>query len=92
MVQTTVDNGLPRHYLPDLNKMEHEYTDIFRTSFSCGPPAETPPLRIELVPEAKPVRVLLLHYSQEQRDLLFDMVQNLVSCGMVYPNPSSPWA
>lgn len=92
MIDNAVENGFPSAHVSALKKLVSDHTDIFRTSFSSGPPADIPPLKIDLVPEAKPVRVRLRNYSQEQRDFLSETVKNLVSCGMAYPNPSSPWA
>lgn len=42
---------------------------IFRTSFSSKP-ARVYPLRIELTPDARPVRVKLRNYSADQRAFL----------------------
>ena len=66
--------------------------DIFRTSFSAGPPAKLPPLEIELTSDAKPVKVLLRNYSQEQKEFMRDFASDLVSNGLAYPNPTSKWA
>lgn len=92
MVQTTIDSGFPNDKLPELRKNISDHTDIFRVSFSSGPPAQVPLLKIDLAPNATPVRVRLRNYSQEQRNFMPKMVSNLVKCSMVYLNPTSPWA
>ena len=66
--------------------------DTFRTSFSAGPPAKLPPLKIELTPDAKPVKVRLRKYSQEQKEFMRELVNDLVAHGMAYANPTSKWA
>lgn len=92
MKNTASDNGLP----PEHNKMLEEVvgTNIenFRTSFSEGPPARIKPLRIELTPHARQVKVRLRNYSQEQRDFLKDFVVKPICSGIAYSNPTSPWA
>ena len=92
MVQKSVDNGFPMEKLSTLTRLVNDHIDIFRVSFSSGPPAKFPPLKIDLQPDAKPVRVRLRNYSQAQRDFLSKCVANLVKHNMAYSNPSSPWA
>lgn len=65
---------------------------IFRTSFSSGPLAHLPPLKIELTPDAKPVKVRLRNYSQEQRDFLDQFVKDFVRHGLTNPNSTYTWA
>lgn len=92
MVQTAVDNGFPDDNVPQLKKIVNDHMDIFRTSFSSGPPANIEPLQIDVAPDATPVRVRLRKYSQAQREFLSRTVAKLVECDMAYPNPTSPWA
>lgn len=63
--------------------------DIFRAFFSAWPPANLPPLRIELTPDAKPVKVSLRKYSKEQKEFMHEFFKNLVAHKMAYPNPTS---
>ena len=92
MVADAVDNGFPVDKLTELQKIVSDYIDIFRVTFSSGPPADFPPLRIDLHPTAKPIRVRLRNYSQAQRDFLATTVANLVKHDLAYANPTSPWA
>lgn len=85
-------NGLPAVYESNLKGILRDHMVIFRTSFSAGPPAKLPPLKIELTPEAKPVKVRLRKYSQEQKIFMHDFVNDLVAHGMAHPNPTSKWA
>lgn len=66
--------------------------DIFRTSFSSGSHAKVPPLRIYLVPDAKPIKISLRSYSQDQNNFMDEFVTDLVQLGLSYANPSSQWA
>jgi len=92
-IQTTAKkNGLADIYESNLRGILHAHLDIFRTSFSAGPPAKLPPLKIELMPDAKPVKVRLRKYSQAQKEFMRKFVDDLVANGMAYPNPTSRWA
>jgi hypothetical protein len=90
MINQAIDNGLPLQHQPALRKTVLDHMDIFRKTFSSGPPAKVSPLKIDLLPHASPVRVRLRKYSQEQRKFLSSMVAQLVDCGMAYANPTSP--
>jgi len=92
MLKQAEDNGLKGKHLHRLQKMVMDNVDIFRVGLSSGPAADITPLKIDLTADAKPIRVKLRNYSRDQRDFLNDFVGNLERKGMVYPNPSSPWA
>ena len=92
MKKKATDNGLPAEYSERLSELVNKHKDVFRISFSSGPPARIRPLRIELTPNAQPVRVRLRNYSQEQKEFLSEMVAKLVRHGMAYANPTSAWA
>lgn len=85
-------NGLSPKHRSALRDMLHNHMDVFRTSFSSGPPAKLRPLSIELESDARPVRVRLRNYSKDQREFLSKFVSDLLRHGMAYPNPTSPWA
>lgn len=42
-------------------------------------------MKIELTPDAKPVKVRLRKYSQEQKEFLKNFVDDLVNRGLAYP-------
>ena len=90
--QTIRNNGILAEDATAIDEVIEEHIDLFRTSFSSGPPAKVRPLRIELTPDARPVKVRLRNYSEEQREFLSDMVAKLVRNGMAFPNPTSAWA
>lgn len=92
MLQAAQDNGLPPYYWERLQTLVYDHIDVFRVSFSSGPPARLPPLRIELTTEASPVRCRLRNYSSEQKNFMEDVVGKLIKAGMVYPNPTARWA
>lgn len=72
MIQVAFENSFPIAHRNDLEELVLDHTDIFRTSFSSGPPAEVTPLKTDLVFDARPVRVRLRNYSQEHRQFLSD--------------------
>lgn len=86
------ENGISSEHASILDKILAKHLDVFRTTFSSGPAANIPPLKIDLVHDAKPVRVRLRNYSQTQKEFLAEFVNKLLDAGMVFPNPSSPWA
>lgn len=92
MINISRANGLSENHAKELSTIVNEHLNIVRTSLSAGPPADFPPLKIELTPDAKPVHVRLRKYSKEQREFLDKFVDSLVKYGMTYPNPTSPWA
>ena len=92
METNAMNSGLADVYQSNLKGVLRDHMDIFRTSFSSGPGAKLPPLKIELLPEAKPVKVKIRKYSQEQQKFLKDFVEKLVAHGLVYANPTSKWA
>lgn len=92
MIERSKSNGLPDQYHDRLEKMVYSHLDVFRTGLSSGPAAKLPPLQIALTPDAKPVKVRLRNYSQEQREFLRTFVATLLEKGMVYRNPTAPWA
>lgn len=92
MIERARGNGLDDKQTQQLSDVVNEFKDIFRTSFSRGPPANVEPLKIELTPDAKPVRVRLRNYSLDQREFLQKFMKVLIDTGHVYPNPTSKWA
>ena len=79
----TRKNGLPDSEALHPDALIDSFADIFRISLSSRPPAKLRPLKIELLPGAKPVRVRLRNYTQEQREFLSDFVSRLQDAGMV---------
>lgn len=63
MVESAVKNGLPNFAQDTIRDTVRGHIDIFRISFSSGPPASFKPLRIALIAHAKPVRVRLRNLS-----------------------------
>lgn len=91
MLDKAKANGFPDDHWEELESLVWKHAAEFRTSFSSEP-ARVEPLRIELMPDAKPVRVKLRNYSASQRAFLQKLVATLTAHGLVYPNPTSKWA
>lgn len=92
MLHKAKENGLSTDHSEKMRYLVQSHKNIFRTAFSSGPPADLRPLRIDLTPEARPVKVRLRNYSKEQRNFLDDQMSKLIRAGMVYLNPTSKWA
>lgn len=76
IVDSALDNGFPDGKLPTLRKILGEHTNIFRTSFSSGLPADVPNFKINLYSDATPVRMRLRKYSQDKKALLAETSLN----------------
>jgi transposase InsO family protein len=92
MLQCALKVGMPPADAQQLKAIVDNHVDIFRTTFSSGPPAKLKPLKIQLTPDARPTRVKLRNYSKEQQEFLSKFVATLIATGMAYSNPTSPWA
>lgn len=85
-------NGLTDEKAQEIDTMVDDHVTIFRTSFLYDPPAKFAPLVIETKTNAKPVKVRIRNYSQEQKEFLITFVQDLMRHDMAYPNPTASWA
>ena len=84
-------NGFPVDKFPQLKTVILARRNVFRISFSAGPPANVPPLRIQLKPDAQPTVVRLRKYSSDQKLFLRKLMKRLIDLDYVYPNPTSKW-
>lgn len=91
MLQQGRDNGVPKDEGDRLFKMVVENIDVFRVSFSHGPPALIPQLRIALGRADSPLKLRLRNYLEDQRRFLQEMTSKLVSAGMTYRNLAARW-
>ena len=91
-LRTCVDNQLSSEDIMEMRTILLKHKDIFRIRLGGGPPAKLPPMKINLAPEAKPIRVRLRNYSQQQKEFLANFVGKLMKYGIVYSNPTSAWA
>lgn len=92
MIQRAYDQGFSPALRDQLKNLVHSFKGIFFIGLSGGPPAKLKPLEIELAPDAKPIKVKLRKYSQEQKCFLSNFVSELMEKGMLYPNPTAAWA
>ena len=91
MINQATNNGLPPESVPTLRQLVHDFEDIWSSSLQAGPPANVPPLVINLRSDAVPVRVRSRCYSQDKRDFLARFVAQLEAAGMIYRNPRAAW-
>ena len=66
LLKTCHANGLAEQPLQRLTTTMNDHQDIFRSQLKVSPPAKIPPLRIDLTPDARPKKVRLRNFSQEQ--------------------------
>ena len=67
MLQDATRNGFPATYFDKLSNMIWQRKNVFRTTFSAGPPAAVPPLRIKLRADAVPTILKLRKYTHERK-------------------------
>lgn len=69
IVERTRASVFPKGHSAKFETMVMESAKVFQTPFS-DKPAKAEPLHVELVSDARPVRVKLRNYSHDQRDVL----------------------
>ena len=92
MLQDALDNGFPTTHYSKLCEMIRSRRNVFRIGFSAGPPASVPPLRIHLKPDAVPTVMKLRRYTESQKKFLKRLIDKLLECDYIYPNPHAKWA
>ena len=66
--------------------------DCFRLRMCGDPPADVPPVRVQLVPGARPVRHKPRRYSAEDSAYMRETMDTLERLGYVYRNPGAVWS
>lgn len=54
LIHETTGNGLSERELNSLRILVKQYTDVFHTASSAGPPAKVKPLKGDIAADAKP--------------------------------------
>lgn len=90
--KSTADFVLVTEYQTQLKALLGDHMDVFRKGFSSGPPTDVSPLKIELTPGTRPVKVRLRNYSFERGEFLQVFVSDFVRLGIAYANSASSWA
>lgn len=86
LVGVAFKNGFLQEKLRDLRKLFPHHSTIFETYLSSESAANVAPLKIDLFPDAKAVKVRLRNHSHDKREFFLAFVQKLVSCRIAYPN------
>ena len=92
LINSAVDSGFPKEHLDELTNIIQSRQNVFRLSFSAGPPENVPPIRIQLRYDAVPTVVKMRRYSADQREFLRNLMDRLIKIDYVYPNPTAKWA
>ena len=83
MLQDALRNGFPQDDFEELKTIVTNHRNVFRTTFSSGPPANVPPLRVLLKPDAVPTIVKLRRYTPSQLAFLRKLQDKLTACGYI---------
>ena len=91
MLKEAQQNNFPTEKFDQLQAVILARPNAFWTPFSAGPPANVPPLKIQLKPNSKPTIVRLRRYTAEHQEFLDKLMNKLIELDYVYPNPTSKW-
>lgn len=78
--------------LVELSSMVEEYRHVFAVKMGGHEPADVPPLQIRLLPEAKPLRIPSRTHAPPQMRFMKEKLDEYESMGLIYKNPTAPWA
>ena len=85
-------NGMSEEGSHALEALLKEYADIFRTKLGSDPPADVPPMKIELLAGAKPFCAKVRRYSPPQAAFIRRKTDELLRLGLIRRNNTSQWA
>ena len=90
-VKEAIRRGLSKRGGERLRKILKANLIVFRVRLGKTPPANVPPMKIDLDPSKPPVQVRARRYSGPQRAFLNKYVQQLVDMGFFVANPNAEW-
>lgn len=90
-VGDAVDNGISPEGSKNLKNLLHEYDDVLRIRLGPGPPAKVEPMKIELIPVARPVRAKQRRYPTEKRIFLERVTAKLLEYEFVRHADNTEW-
>lgn len=85
------ENGLRDEHHKKLENIVSDRVDIFRCSFSSSSLARLPPLKIQLTPDTRLVKIRWHNYSVDRERVMGVFIKGLVRHGMAYLNHTSKW-
>lgn len=86
LLKSASDSRLSDNETRHISDLVHELKDMFRKTFSSGPPAMIKELKIELTTDSKPVGVLIRNYSLQYSAFVQKSMKVLVEITHVYHN------
>jgi hypothetical protein len=72
-------------------KLLTSFKDVFSLRMGLEVPASVEPLKVELTPGARPLRVKMRSYSPEDRAFLRETCDEMVKLGLLYHNKNARW-
>ena len=88
-VQDAKVHGCSEELATRLEELLLKKADVFRTILGRNPPVSMPPLKVELKPDAVPVRCKARRYPQEHRECMTKHTKELRDAGLCFLNPRS---
>jgi hypothetical protein len=80
-------NGMSRRGAETLNQLVREFRDIWAIKLGPGAPADVPPMRVKLKPNARPRRAANRRWSAPATAFLAATTRNLEKIGALVKNP-----
>lgn len=90
MINQATENVFPASHHKNLTDLVFAFLNVFRISFTSTP-ARVKPLSVDLIPEARQIRVKNRNFTPEQRNFMAKLMVELRAANMFYPNTSSKW-
>jgi hypothetical protein len=87
LVKRTRDNGMSGKGAETLNQLVREFRDIWAIKLGPGAPANVPPMRVQLKPNARPRRAAKRRWSAPSIAFLAAITRNLEKIGALVKNP-----
>jgi len=92
MLHDAKSNGMSTGGAETLEKILHEYRDVFRIRLGNDPPAKVEPMKVVLRPQAQGIITKSRRYSPEQRDYLTRFLKRAKHYGFITENKNATWA
>lgn len=89
LIRSAKENGFKRH--EELGHLLKKHRGVFRCRLGHDPPAKVEPINVSLQKDARPVRCKVRSYSNEQRNVMKEFIDNAVEMGYLRKNANSTW-
>jgi hypothetical protein len=75
----------------DFSSLVSNFKDVFSIRMGLTVPADVAPLKVQLIPDAKPLRVKLRSYTPEDTQFMKETCDEMIKLGLLYHNKDARW-